>query len=354
MSISVCIITLNEEKVLERLLLCVKKFADEIIVVDTGSSDKTVEIALKYTDKVYFYKWIDDFSSARNFAFSFAESTYLMWLDADDYIDDKNVEKIIKLKENLQKDTYMFKYLCGVDEKNRSSFWFYRERLIKNCEKAKFKGFVHETITPFGQIEYLDIEIEHRKVAVNDNKRNLNIYKKHIKNGEILSARDEYYYAKEYYYLGYLKTAKKLLKKFTKRRDAYSFDLIDAYYTLYDIAIKTNENSPLSYLFLCLQKCGTNGELLCKIGDAYLKNGEILKAIDYYKFSLSCKKPIVGFIKKEYYYIYPLLQLTCLCYKVGDYAQAKYFHQKCEEEDRENPVVIYNRRFFENKNEKAD
>ncbi len=59
----------NEEKVLGRVLESAKKFADEIIIVDTGSTDKTKDIARKYTDKIYDFKWIDDFAAARNYSF---------------------------------------------------------------------------------------------------------------------------------------------------------------------------------------------------------------------------------------------------------------------------------------------
>ena len=66
-SISLCMIVRNEEKVLGRCLACVQGFADEIIIVDTGSTDRTKEIAFSFTDKVYDFKWKDDFAAARNF-----------------------------------------------------------------------------------------------------------------------------------------------------------------------------------------------------------------------------------------------------------------------------------------------
>ena len=74
MTISVCMIVKNEELNLAGCLDCLKAIADEIIIVDTGSTDRTKEIAEQYTDKVYDFEWIDDFSAARNFAFSKAGS----------------------------------------------------------------------------------------------------------------------------------------------------------------------------------------------------------------------------------------------------------------------------------------
>ena len=89
MSLSVCMIVKNEEAVIGRCLNCVCKFADQIIVVDTGSADNTVEEVKKFTDNVYFFKWCDDFSAARNFSLEKADCEYVMWLDADDVISDE-------------------------------------------------------------------------------------------------------------------------------------------------------------------------------------------------------------------------------------------------------------------------
>ena len=104
MKISVCIIVKNEEKVIKRCLECVEKFADEIVVVDTGSTDKTKEIARGFTDKIYDFVWCCDFSKARNFSFSKATCDYVMWLDADDIITDENIEKLNKINEEDSSD----------------------------------------------------------------------------------------------------------------------------------------------------------------------------------------------------------------------------------------------------------
>ena len=98
MSLSVCLIVKNEQPVIARCLSCVKKFADEIIVVDTGSTDATAEVTKKFTDKIYSYEWEDDFASARNFSLEKASCEYVMWLDADDVVSDENAHKIMNNK----------------------------------------------------------------------------------------------------------------------------------------------------------------------------------------------------------------------------------------------------------------
>ena len=94
-SLSLCMIVKDEEDVIDRVLTCSNRFADEIIIVDTGSKDKTKEICKNFTDKIYDFVWCDNFSLARNFSFSKATKEYIMWLDADDYITEQNIQKII-------------------------------------------------------------------------------------------------------------------------------------------------------------------------------------------------------------------------------------------------------------------
>ena len=82
-TVSLCMIVKNEEKILARCLDSIGDLADEIIIVDTGSRDRTKEIAARYTDKIYDFQWIRDFAAARNFAFSKAACDYIYSADAD-------------------------------------------------------------------------------------------------------------------------------------------------------------------------------------------------------------------------------------------------------------------------------
>ena len=114
----------DEEDVLARCLKSVSPAVDEIIIVDTGSTDSTKKIASAFTDNVYDFKWRDDFSAARNFAFSKATCQYLMWLDADDVISPENLNKLISLKQTLSPDTDMvyMKYDVAFDNGGETAF----------------------------------------------------------------------------------------------------------------------------------------------------------------------------------------------------------------------------------------
>ena len=78
--VSVCIIAKNEEKYIDECLKRLEPYGFEIVVTDTGSTDQTVEIAKKYTDKVFAFEWINDFSAARNFCVSHASNNCLHWI----------------------------------------------------------------------------------------------------------------------------------------------------------------------------------------------------------------------------------------------------------------------------------
>ncbi|WIV18899.1 glycosyltransferase [Paenibacillus polygoni] len=97
-SISLCMIVKDEEESLERCLNSVKNKVDQIVIVDTGSKDRTVEIAKMYTNEVYYFKWIDDFAAARNASIRYATSDYILVLDADEYLlEDTNLYEMISM-----------------------------------------------------------------------------------------------------------------------------------------------------------------------------------------------------------------------------------------------------------------
>ena len=100
-TISLCMIVKNEEQVLARCLDSVADLMDEIIIVDTGSTDRTKEVAARYTDQIYDFTWIGDFSAARNFSFSKATMEYIYAPDADEVLDAENRARFLDLKNCL-------------------------------------------------------------------------------------------------------------------------------------------------------------------------------------------------------------------------------------------------------------
>ena len=346
--ISVCMIVRQEQDVLARCLDCVKQFADEIIIVDTGSKDKTKEIAKRYTDKVVDFEWCDDFSKARNFSFSLATCEYIMWLDADDVIEYGEIEKINQLKVNMDADTYMLKYATAFDKFGKPIFVFDRERIMRRDVRAVWKGFVHEAIAPFGKVEYLDITIQHRKQRQVYSKRNLNLYRKALKRGEKFNARDQYYYARELFYWGYYKKCITELKKFFNMPNKFLPNLIDGFLMASKCCDKLNDiESAKRWLFEGIDIM-PHTELVCELASVYAKNGQYEKAIYFYQSALNIDKPKDKgfFVKEEYYHLIPLLELVVLYYKIGDYDKSKYYHLISKNKYPNNEKVLFNDKFF--------
>lgn len=140
-TISLCMIVKDEEKSLATCLKSVKDIVDEIIVVDTGSKDKTVEIAKKYGAKVYCINWVNDFSKARNFSIKHATSDYILVMDADEYLDGKQ-----SLKQDIvtNKDCYTFQ-IKNIKEGN-TCFYHRNIRLFKNNMGIQYEYRLHEQI----------------------------------------------------------------------------------------------------------------------------------------------------------------------------------------------------------------
>lgn len=203
-TISVCMIVKNEETILARGLNCIKDIADEIIIVDTGSTDRTKEIAYQYTKKVYDFEWVNDFSAARNYSFSKATMDYIYVADADEIIDEENQSKLKILKDALlpEIEIVQMKYTNQLYLGTCYNYDVeYRPKLYKRNREFRWIDPVHETIDLNPVIYDSEIEIIHMPES-NHAKRDFMIFQKVIKDGERLSKKVFELYARELYITG--------------------------------------------------------------------------------------------------------------------------------------------------------
>ena len=347
--ISLCMIIKNEEKVLDRCLKSAQNIVDEIIIVDTGSSDNSKKIAKKYTNKIYDFEWCDDFAKARNFSFSLASNEYIMWLDADDIIPKSSQRKILNLKENMSADTYMIKYKM-LDKKNKVNLIFYRERIIKNCTLSNWQGVVHECITPFGKIEYLDCAIHHKKYKITNPNRNLEIYKNIVKNRE-LNTRELYYFARELYDHKKYRKSIQIFKEFLSNKNGWIENVIDAYYMIAQCYLILNKpNLALKNVTKLLNLVEPKPNICCLIGDILLTQSRY--KLSTYWYILATKQKINtisgAFINPYFTTKYPYLQLCYCYYMLGDLTQSKQYNNKVLKIDKTNPIALNNKKFFDN------
>jgi glycosyltransferase involved in cell wall biosynthesis len=140
-TISVCMIVKNEEKNLPRALSSVKGLADEIIVVDTGSEDRTVDTALEHGALVFHFPWCDDFSAARNESLKHATKECILWLDADDEVNGADIHKI---RHHLKKHGGTAVYLKLTSLLAEGDCRSLQLRIFPNHKGIFFKGRIHE------------------------------------------------------------------------------------------------------------------------------------------------------------------------------------------------------------------
>lgn len=198
-TISLCMIVKNEEKILARCLDSVAMLADEIIIVDTGSTDATKEIAGRYTEHVYDFQWIDDFSAARNFAFSKANMEYIYSADADEVLSAENREKFRLLKETLLPEIEIVQMKYANQLQFGSVYNFdeeYRPKLFKRKRDFVWEAPIHETVRLTPVIYDSDIVITHLPEESHA-KRDLENFHRHCIDGYRLPKRLHGLYARE-------------------------------------------------------------------------------------------------------------------------------------------------------------
>lgn len=176
-TISLCMVVRNEEAVLERCLQSTAHLVEEIIIVDTGSTDHTKEIAAKFTEKIYDIPWQDDLSAARNFAFSKGTCDYLFWLDAADVISPENQTGFLQRKPVFTADRIFLQEIPSA-----SSFPYYRERLVRRTIGVCWKGAMNAMLSSHGTIQREEIAIWHPKLFAS---------------GVPFNAKEQYCYARE-------------------------------------------------------------------------------------------------------------------------------------------------------------
>ncbi|MDT8717970.1 glycosyltransferase [Clostridium sp. 19966] len=351
-TLSLCMIVRNEEDVIERCLDSVKELADEIIIVDTGSKDNTLELLKAYDCEIYHFKWIYDFSAARNYSFSKATKDYIMWLDADDIIEPADKIKLLDLKASLDSapDIMMLKYNVGFDENGNVNFSYFRERIIKRTSNLKWIDRVHEYISPTGQIMNVDIAVTHKKVHPSEAGRNLKIYEKMLSDGVTFSARNLYYYARELYYSKEYEKASDKFQQFLELKEGWVEDKIGACFNLSNCykELKELEKSK-NTLIKSFQFDTPRAEICCELGLYYLNKGDYDRAIDWYTIATTLKPPenSWGFILYDYWNFIPWIQLCVCYYKKGNIEESIRCNKKASVFKPNDPSIIYNNAFFD-------
>ena len=346
MNISSCLIVKNEADNIVRSLESVKKIADEIIVVDTGSTDNTVEIAQSFGAKVFFYEWDNNFSNAKNFALDKATGDWIIFLDADEYFGDNAKKKLRFVLKHISPNKNIDALLCKLINIDVQFGRIISEnpaiRVFRGKTGIRYEGSIHEQPLKHGKtlnaanITDVSLIIYHtgysHAVLPEKIKRNLKILEQDIKDNKITNLT--YYYMSQSHYSlkNYEETIKYarlslaepdmkntimaylpyvlLVKGMLELKDRYSFEEIEKYI---DEAIAHYPTHPEIWYILALAKKAQN-----QIPEAI---ESYRKAIEYNKnYKLLLNNGFPGNLESVYY------DLAVLSSSLGDHINALEYY----------------------------
>ncbi|AZB43221.1 glycosyltransferase family 2 protein [Bacillus sp. FJAT-42376] len=350
-TISLCMIVKNEEDVIGRCLESVKDIVDEIIIVDTGSTDQTKKIVSSFTKKIFDFKWVDDFAKARNFSFKKATKEYILWLDADDIFLEEDQKKLSLLKKNLDPsvDSVSMFYNLTMDENGKPVMRLRRNRLVKRSRGFKWIGPVHEYLEVGGHIITSDAAVTHASIH-HDSDRNLRIYENRLKQGEKFSPRDLFYFANELkdhqqyeraveYYEAFLSEGKGWIED----NIAACGKLADCYHEL------SNQEKMINSVLRSFHYESPRPEFCCRLAYTFFEKMDYHSAIYWYKqaAAIGVSASSWGIQNQAYADWIPHIQL-CVCYdRLGDYKMSEYHNEQAGSIRPNNPQYLHNKRYLE-------
>lgn len=345
----------NEERNLPKLFESIKDCFDEVVIVDTGSTDKTKQLANEFGAKVHDFTWVNSFSKARNFAFSKCTSDYIMWLDGDDCLSDR--EAFIKWRDHAMEfnGAWFATYHYALTADGKPIISFVRERVFRRNLNPTWNYDLHEGIVvpQEWQPQYITTwAVNHMRTIEDikaDKSRNITI----LEAMPDKDARMKFYYGKELYESGKAHEAIKAFEEALKCEDLQIHDRILSYqYGAYAAAqcfdrLKDEYRDEKAAYFkkgidFCVEgiKLDTNrAELHVAMGDLHLRNKDMVKAVPCYHAAKGCIHPkssgsayegaVYSFM--DCYGEQPTLQLAKIYANVGMLDKAKKEAKECAE-----------------------
>lgn len=338
-TISACLIVKNEESVLERCLLSLEGLVDEIILVDTGSTDLTKEIGKRFHCKIFDFAWVDDFSAARNFSFEKAVMDYIYVADADEMIDEENKKRFMDLKQCMlpEIELVQMKYTNQLQYNTTYNFdTEYRPKLFKRNRQFSWQDPIHETVRLEPVIYDSEIEIIHMPQG-NHGRRDFDIFKKLIEKKTSLSKNLRFMYARELFVAG----------------EDSDFLEAEDYFT--GLLLKEQTEEELKRIQCILTRCGrikgdgaqilkhalkniacdkASAEVCYEVGEYFFETGDFNEAVIwFYNAAYECESEL----NIKYTSVLPFLKLS-ECYKqLGDEEQSELYQELVKKAGNDRP-----------------
>ncbi len=347
-TISLVMVVYNVSKTLDRCLKGFSQCSDEIVVViDNKTTDNSEEIARKYTDKIYHFDWIDDFSAARNFSFDKCTCDFIHWCDGDDYILPEDIKMINDL-DLTDWDMVVMDYVYAQDEFGNDKSVVPRERIIRRSLGLKWEGEIHECILLQGRVKHTHIRTYHDKQH-GTSERNLAILERITEKNP--SSRNLYYLGKEYYDMGRIDEAINYLLKFLDCPDAFWENAYQAHCKLAMAYLqKKDETRFKKHIFESIKMEDRQAEPIYFLALYYMNKGQWDRAIQWFEVCAHMEHPadLLGAHLPEYYTWLPNLNL-CVCYNaIGEIEKAYECNEKVLKYRSKDPRAVSNREILKN------
>ncbi|WP_434511455.1 glycosyltransferase [Desulfitobacterium sp. AusDCA] len=335
MKISLCMIVKNEEEFLEQSLRSASRYVEDLVVVDTGSTDCTKEIALKYTQKVYDFSWCNDFSAARNFSLEKASYDWILVLDADEKIIDLDIRSVQQLITANNPVVGRIKRINILSDATGERHLSERISRFFNRQFFRYEGIIHEQIVNKNgnphQTVPLDITVKHlgytQEVINRTDKisRNLALLEQALQEAPkdtylLYQLGKSYYLAKNY------QKAIRCFKKALSMPINFELEYIEDLVETYGYALINNANYPESLeLEKFEQYYGNSADYLFLMGLIYMNNAKFLQAVGQF---LRCTKNKPGKAEGINSYL-PNYNLGVIYECLGQKKEAVHYYKKC-------------------------
>lgn len=379
-TLQLCAIMKNEEHNLPRFMASFGPLVDKVIITDTGSTDKSVELARSLGAEVHAFPWIGDFAAARNFSFSHATSDYIFWADLDDELHNPEMFKLwretVMGLADYHLATYHYTILKNKDGVDYPACSFARERVVKREKQFAWSYFLHEGIKPQSPLGPVRLDyattwsIWHRRTDADlkrDRGRNLALFEGRQ---DQLDGRMRFYYAKELFENGFFGLCiNNMTQALTLELEPHDRVLAHQYlgYAYMNMAQKQLDfaagykdqslvQNGNRYFGEAIKTAMTGialdpnrAELYTIVADSFIKQSIFVAAIPFLEAAKGCTPANMAgsagalFTFKDQYSYYPLLQLTKCNAAIGNLPLAvKHCRELMEKHpEAEEPKVLW-------------
>lgn len=340
-----------------RVLGDAAEFCDELVVVDTGSSDATKDVAVEHGAKTFDFTWVDDFSAARNFSFEKCSGDWIIWLDADDRIPSQAQKAFSRLKDELVDQPLamgvMVPYHRAFSEADLAvcTFTVERERVIRRHPDLRWVGPVHECVSVPADltIRWPDAWVEHRPLPGSwDEKadRNLRILENALARGD-KSPRTYFYLGNE---LVDHKRFGEALEAYEKYLRAAEVVVWERYATLVAMARCAGElgrdDEKVSFLLDAVRLDSSRAEAHLQLGLLHYDRKEWARAVPFFAAAAAAERPEDGFVDLVAYTWGPWDYMSVCHSELGRYEEAVDETIEALRTSNERDRLLENLRFY--------